>query len=65
LSLRFTDLHKRIIELEEFKDLVIYKKKIRLLFPLAMNKVKKLGATFDRVDKIWYYPNNNYKLPDE
>ena len=58
--------YEDIKELEEFKDLVINKKKIRLLFPFAMNKeVKKLGAIFDIVNKIWYYPSINNKLPDE
>lgn len=41
------------------------KEKIRLLFPYSeKDELKKLGAKWDNVNKYWYYPTLNGKLPE-
>lgn len=42
------------------------KQQIRLLFPYSENSnVKKLGAKWNNVDKIWYFPSIDGTLPEE
>ena len=42
------------------------KKHIRLLFPYAQRQeMKILGAKWDIVEKIWYYPSIDGSLPEE
>ena len=42
------------------------KKQIPLLFPYAeRQEAKKLGAKWNAVDKTWYYPSIDGKLPEE
>ena len=52
-------------ELETLKKLLKNKQKIRLIFPYAENaEIKKGGAKWDSVNKIWYYPSINGDLPE-
>ena len=52
--------------IEEPKELFKNKQKVRLTFPYSENpEVKKLGAKWDTVDKVWYYPSIDGTLPDE
>lgn len=42
------------------------KKQIRLLFPYAERfEAKKLGAKWNSVEKIWYYPSLDGNLPED
>ena len=42
------------------------KKQIPLLFPYAERaEAKKLGAKWNAVDKTWYYPSIDGKLPED
>lgn len=53
------------MNLQNLKEQLKNKQKIRLLFPYSENQeVKKLGAKWNSVDKIWYYPSIDGKLPD-
>ena len=56
--------------LEEIDETLIKKlknkKQIRLLFPYADRlEMKKYGAKWDLVQKIWYYPSVDGELPPE
>ena len=54
------------INLQNLKDVLKNKQKIRLLFPYDKNQeVKKLGAKYDNVNKYWYYPSLNSNFIDE
>jgi hypothetical protein len=45
---------------------LVNKKQIRLLFPYAQRQeAKQLGAKWNSVDKIWYYPSIDGKLPPQ
>ncbi len=53
-------------EVQDIKQVLQNKQKIRLLFPYEKNaEVKKLGAKWNGVDKLWYYPSIDGELPDE
>ena len=42
------------------------KQQIRLIFPYNENQeVKKLGAKWNSLNKFWYYPSIDGKLPEE
>ena len=52
-------------DLQNLKDILKNKQKIRLVFPYSDNpEVKKLGAKWDNVNKLWYYPSINGDLPE-
>lgn len=53
------------IDLQNIKNLLKNKQKIRLIFPYSDNhEVKKLGAKWNNVDKNWYYPSIDGTLPE-
>lgn len=55
-----------IIDLQNLKEQLKNKQKIRLLFPYEKNpEVKKAGAKWDNVNKIWYYPSLDGVLPED
>ena len=42
------------------------KQQIRLIFPYSENQeIKKLGAKWNSLNKLWYYPSIDGKLPEE
>lgn len=53
-------------ELQQIKQILQNKQKVRLIFPYEKNtEVKKLGAKYDNLNKYWYYPSINGAIPDE
>lgn len=61
-----TTEEQSILDLHNLKEQLKNKQKIRLIFPYEKNpEVKKLGAKWDSVNKIWYYPSINGVVPDE
>ena len=53
-------------DLQNIKQELKNKRKIRLIFPYEKNpEVKKLGAKWDTTDKLWYFPSIDGELPEE
>ena len=53
-------------DLQNIKQELKNKQKIRLIFPYEKNpEVKKLGAKWDTTDKLWYFPSIDGELPEE